>query len=317
MPDKSDSNSNARIALFIDIENLLSGASTIGLPLDVSPILKELKGYGNVQIRKCFGDILKCLQSVGKGREINNVRKMLYSNLVNIEDVPYTTIHKNTADIRLVIDALSTAYQYEDITHFAIVASDRDYVPLFNKLHELGRTVIAVGIDRQNTNPIVIDASDFMFYYEALFAAPAVEKESEEDEEDVQTLMESYFDVLGQSIRTLEMRGQAATSAAVSKVMREIRSDFSPELVNLSGFKEFIDKAIEANIAVIDEPQGAGDPILSKPSETDKPTSTIPAVQPVYGDSTLTLIDRYKEFLEAGLRIPLPDLVSLPPFLDH
>jgi hypothetical protein len=58
---------NARIALFIDVENLVGSASTIGLPIDVSPVLEKLKEYGRVQVRRSFGDLEKCLNSVGKG----------------------------------------------------------------------------------------------------------------------------------------------------------------------------------------------------------------------------------------------------------
>ena len=66
--------SYSRIALFIDIENLIGAASTIGLPIDIAPVLDKLKEFGKVQVRRSFGDLDKCLRSVGKEREIYAVR---------------------------------------------------------------------------------------------------------------------------------------------------------------------------------------------------------------------------------------------------
>ncbi len=304
---EKEPHSDSRIALFIDIENLLGGASTIGLPLDVGPILRELKVYGKVQYRKCFGDILKTLKSVGREREIDRIRIMLQSNCVNIEDVPYMTAHKNSADIRLVIDALSLAYQYKDITHFAIVASDRDYVPLFNKLNELSRTVIAIGVDKENTNPVFITSSDHLIYYEALFLSASVEKASDEEKEDVEVLLESYFELLLQAIRLLENSGRKAGSAAVLMAMRQLRSDFSPELVKLDGFKEFIDKAVERKIVEIFRPGGGADYILTKPSAARQSADENVTQAPEPGKAIQAIKEHYQQILESRLRIPWPD----------
>ena len=116
----------SRIALFIDIENLIGSASTIGLPINIAPVLDKLKEFGKVQVRRSFGDLDKCLRSISKEREIHETRRMLHHNLVQIEDIPYLTQSKNTADITLAVEALALAFQYPDISHFAILASDRD-----------------------------------------------------------------------------------------------------------------------------------------------------------------------------------------------
>ena len=94
----SAAESDVRIALFVDTENLVRGASTIGLPVDIGPVLGKLKEYGKVQIRRCFGDLERNVKS---WQEREQIRRMLHSNLMQIEDVPFITQYKNTADMRL------------------------------------------------------------------------------------------------------------------------------------------------------------------------------------------------------------------------
>lgn len=92
------------IALFVDVENFFGYCNALGLPIDLSPELEKLTEIGKVTIRRSFGDIQKLPVPGEKKQEI---RKMLQANLVLHEDIPYHNNFKNSADIRLVIEALS------------------------------------------------------------------------------------------------------------------------------------------------------------------------------------------------------------------
>jgi len=307
---------NARIALFIDIENLVGSASTMGLPIDVSPVLEKLKEFGRIQIRRSFGDLEKGLNSIGKGNQLFHVRRMLHQNLIQIEDIPFMTAQKNTADIRLVIEALSIAFQYEEIPHFAILSSDRDYVPLYNKLHELGRTVITIGIDQANTNQMVRDASDRLIYYESLFPDRETNGAQAEADDDTRYLLETYYLLLRQSIRTLENQGMKAVGSAVASLMRQMRSDFSPELVGCVGFKGFIQRAEQAQIVFVTWPDGPGDFVLTVNPEKQLVNKPIVLPQPVIGRDTNHMAEHYRNLLEGKLRISLPSLKGRRQILD-
>ena len=97
-----------RIGLFIDLENFVGYCLGLGLPIDLAPELSRLTELGKVTVRHSFGDIYKLPMPNERKAE---VRKMLQNNLVQHEDIPYQNAFKNTADIRLVIDALSMAYK--------------------------------------------------------------------------------------------------------------------------------------------------------------------------------------------------------------
>ncbi|MDR2503075.1 MAG: NYN domain-containing protein [Deltaproteobacteria bacterium] len=156
------------MALFIDIENVIGHCSTLGLPVHFKPICEKINKIAPLRVRKAFGDIPKTMSSTGRSAGILPLRKELAANLIEIQDVPYLINKKNSADIHIVATALSLAYENPNISHFTFVTTDRDYVPLYNKLKELGKLVVVISIDESATPGIAADAADQIFYYEHL-----------------------------------------------------------------------------------------------------------------------------------------------------
>lgn len=296
--------SDMRIALFIDVENLVRSAETIGVPIDISPVLQKLKQYGQVQIRRSFGDLEK---NVSNSRERESIRKMLHRNLVLIEDVPFITLRKNSADIRLVVEAMSVAYQYEDIDCFAVVASDRDYVPLFNKLRELGRTIVGIGIDRENMNPNYREACDVLIYYESLFGTRQMAP-LDESGGGIERLLETYYDLLREAIKGLEERGHKTVGAAVVPMMRQLRSDFDPNLVGCDSFKDFVQKAAADGVILVEWPKGPGDLVVAVNPEKEVASSSEPVVPTFTAKNPQEEADYYRNVIEAKMKVTLPNV---------
>ena len=197
------SNPECNIAFFVDIENFIGGAAALGLPVDISKVIAKLKEIGNIRIRKAYGDMQRALQSVGWGNHYYEIRRDFYSNLVDVEDIPYLTQYKNTSDIKLLVEALYVGYENEHITHFSVLASDRDYVPLYQKLRSLNKTVIAVGVDQMHMNPMIREASDLLFYYEYLFLGDTVNTSHDIEKQNI-PLRSEFFELLKRSIKKLE-----------------------------------------------------------------------------------------------------------------
>ncbi|MBI9087793.1 MAG: NYN domain-containing protein [Desulfobacterium sp.] len=156
---------NDRIALFIDIDNFVGSCLDDDLPIDLKGEIKKLTEHGRVSIRRSFGDIMKLPMPYEKKQEL---RQMLQANLVLHEDIPHYNNYKNTSDIRLAIEALSVAYTYPDINLFAVVANDRDFMPLFSKLKEIGKTVIGIGSTKDSIGELYKSACDLFYYHERL-----------------------------------------------------------------------------------------------------------------------------------------------------
>lgn len=228
-----------RIALFVDAENFVESTRTTGLSTDIAPVLQLLKSMGRVQFRRAYGDLEK---HVKFDRERQRLRLMFHRSHIQFEDIPYMTNRKNTADIRLAVEAISLAYQQPEVNIFAIVASDRDYVPLVNKLRELGRTIIGIGIDRENINMHYIEAFDKFYYFESLIEKAGISSQS--DEERVSQLTNDYYELVQRATQALAHQGfDTMTFSAVNQMMRQLSPDFDPALVNCDNFQQFIDRA--------------------------------------------------------------------------
>jgi uncharacterized LabA/DUF88 family protein len=152
-----------RIALFIDLDNFVGFCLDDDLPLDIKKEIKKLTEHGDISIRRSFGDIMKLPISETRKREL---REMLQANLIRHEDIPYYNGYKNTSDIRLAIEAMSIAYTHPDINIFAIIANDRDYMPVFSKLKEIGKTIIGIGSTKTTVGELYRSACDIFYYHE-------------------------------------------------------------------------------------------------------------------------------------------------------
>ena len=155
------------IALFIDLDNFVGFCLGLGLPIDLTPEIERLTELGKIIIRRSFGDIYKLPLSTEQKAEL---RKMLQQNHILHEDIPYQTAFKNSSDIRLVVESISTAFSNDNIDMFAIVAKDRDYLPLFSKLREMGKEIIGIAGNRDSTPDLYVKACDYFYYHEALIS---------------------------------------------------------------------------------------------------------------------------------------------------
>ena len=146
-----------RIAVFLDYENLAIGAKdNLGAAFDFGPVADALAERGRVIHRKAYAD----------WSYFDNDRRMLTRHQVELIDIPQKMggSRKNAADIKMAIDAIELALDRNYITTFVICTGDSDLSPLVQKLRELDRQVIGVGV-RQSTSKLLPPACDeFMFY---------------------------------------------------------------------------------------------------------------------------------------------------------
>ena len=150
-----------RIALFLDYENLAIGARDRleGMRFDLRPVLDALAERGRVIARKAYAD----------WSYFDEDRRMLTRSHVELIEIPQRmgASRKNSADIKISVDALEMAFERDYVTTFVICTGDSDFTPLVHKLRELNKRVIGVGI-KESTSALLPPACDEFLYYEAL-----------------------------------------------------------------------------------------------------------------------------------------------------
>ena len=154
----------ARIALFMDFENVALGLKgKKSKAFDVGLITERLLDKGRIIAKRAYADWTRYAE----------FRADLHEAAIELIEVPKRSqTGKNSADIRLVVDALDLCYTKEHLDTFVIVSGDSDFSPLVSKLKENNKKVIGIGL-REATSPLLADNCDEFIYYEDLVPTTA------------------------------------------------------------------------------------------------------------------------------------------------
>lgn len=295
-----------KIALFVDIESFIGFSSELSLPIDLAPVINRLTEIGKVSFRRSFGDLNQTLYALEQTTRLNYVRQMLQRNLVQHEDVPYQTKYKNSADIRLVVEALTVAFNSADVTKFAIVARDRDYIPLFSKLRELGKDVVGITGNRNIVRDTYMTSCDVIIYVEDLYKAEtalvtgeAAENGGAESFSEAY-LRDEYCSLLLRAVSSLSEQGKVTVGATVVPLMRQMQPDFDFSRAGLQSFRDLVSVAEEKGL-LTGRSQGADLLVALRSPVSDG--ATIQSSSGAVGGDT---VEVYRNFIEGKLRCPLP-----------
>jgi uncharacterized protein (TIGR00288 family) len=155
---------DSSLAVFIDFENLALGFQNRRDRFDIIRVLERLVEKGKIVVKKAYAD----------WNRFAPYTQPLHEAAIELIEIPKRSqTGKNSADIRLVVDALDMAYSKEHITTFVIVSGDSDFSPLVSKLKENGKHVIGLGM-QDSTSDLLRDNCDEFIYYEDLGKAPTL-----------------------------------------------------------------------------------------------------------------------------------------------
>ena len=151
------------IAVFVDYENLALGArDSKWRTLDIDLILKRLLEKGRIVYKRAYCD---WSQYRGDVREF-------HARGIELIDIPRSKMSgKNSADIRMVVDALDLCYSKEHIEVFALLTGDSDFSPLVSKLKENHKRVIGCGVKNSTSGLLMGSCDEFLYYDDVAKAA--------------------------------------------------------------------------------------------------------------------------------------------------
>src|SRR5262249_26608017 len=150
------------LAVFIDFENLALGFKDRRDRFDIGRVLERLVEKGKIVVKKAYADWSR----------FATYTQPLHEAAIELIEIPKRSqTGKNSADIRLCVDALDMAYSKDHIDTFVIVSGDSDFSPLVSKLKENGKHVIGLGT-QDSTSELLRDNCDEFIYYEDLGKSP-------------------------------------------------------------------------------------------------------------------------------------------------
>ena len=156
MAGSSDDNN---LALYCDFENIALGVRDAKYQkFDINHILEKLLVKGSIVVKKAYCD----------WERYKTFKSAMHEAAFELIDIPHVRQSgKNSADIRMVVDALDLCYTKAHVDTFVIISGDSDFSPLVSKLRENAKTVIGVGV-KNSTSDLLINNCDEFIYYDDL-----------------------------------------------------------------------------------------------------------------------------------------------------
>jgi uncharacterized protein (TIGR00288 family) len=147
------------MAVFLDLENIALGARDAKYPsFDVNKVLERLLLKGHIVVKKAYCDFDR----------YKDFKRGLHEAAFELIEIPHVRQSgKNSADIRMVVDALDLCYTKGHVDTFVILSGDSDFSPLVSKLRENAKTVIGVGV-KNSTSDLFLNNCDEFIYYDDL-----------------------------------------------------------------------------------------------------------------------------------------------------
>ncbi len=147
---------NRNLALFCDFENVALGVREAKYDkFDIGLVLERLLLKGSIVVKKAYCD----------WERYKDFKSGMHEASFEMIEIPHVRMSgKNSADIRMVVDALDLCYTKSHVDTFVIISGDSDFSPLVSKLRENNKTVIAVGVKNSTSNLLIANCDEFIFY---------------------------------------------------------------------------------------------------------------------------------------------------------
>jgi len=269
MPSPAETRS---LAVFCDFENVALGVREAKYDkFDIGKVLEKLLLKGSIVVKKAYCDW-------DRYKEFKAPMHQASFELIEIPHVRQSG--KNSADIRMVVDALDLCYTKAHVDTFVIVSGDSDFSPLVSKLRENDKTVIGVGV-KKSTSDLLVAACDEFIYYDDLVreqkprrqpsrrkaagkepahAAPPAPKDSDSDDK-----QQEAFDLVLATVDALvDERGEDETiwGSMVKQALKRRKPGFNESYYGFRSFNQLLEEAGIRNLLQLKRDEKSGGYII-------------------------------------------------------
>ena len=152
----SMTNKTTNLALYCDFENIALGVRDAKYArFDIEEVLERLLVKGNIVVKKAYCD----------WERYKDFKADMHEASFELIEIPHLRQSgKNSADIRMVVDALDLCYTKSHVDTFVVISGDSDFSPLVSKLRENNKIVIGVGVKESTSNLLIANCDEFIYY---------------------------------------------------------------------------------------------------------------------------------------------------------
>jgi uncharacterized protein (TIGR00288 family) len=253
-PERKESvNDERKIAVFCDLENLALGVrdSKEVNKFDINLVLERLLEKGKIIVKKAYCD----------WERYSEYKRPFHEAAIELIDIPQKHYSgKNSADIKMVVDAMDMSYAKEHLDTFVMLSGDSDFSPLVSKLKENNKYVIGVGVKGSSSN-LLIDNCDEFIYYEDIWRdmqqGPALEGSLSKKQSEVFALAVDAIQALARENKDV------LWGSMVKQTMQRKKPSFNESYYGYSSFSDLLEDAEEQGLLKIKKDQRSGSYIVT------------------------------------------------------
>ena len=251
LPERPRASDERKIALFCDLENIALGVRDSEVSkFDINMVLERLLEKGKIIVKKAYAD----------WERYSEYKRPFHEAAIELIDIPQKYYSgKNSADIKMVVDAMDLSYSKEHLDTFVLLSGDSDFSPLVSKLKENNKYVIGIGVKNSSSN-LLVDNCDEFIYYEDVWRDTArgpqlsglTKKQTE------------VFGLMVESIQALSRENKDVLwGSMIKQTMQRKKPSFNEGYYGYSTFSELLEDAERKNIVKLKKDQRSGTYIVT------------------------------------------------------
>jgi uncharacterized protein (TIGR00288 family) len=257
------SNSEASLAVFCDFENIALGVREAKYAqFDMEKVLERLLAKGSIVVKKAYCD----------WERYKEFKATMHSASFELIEIPHVRQSgKNSADIRMVVDALDLCYTKAHVDTFVIVSGDSDFSPLVSMLRENDKTVIGVGVKNSSSDLLINNCDEFIYYDDLVRAdeqkrrAAKKRKESAPAGQDKQDKKQEAYDLLLGTLEALiAERGadEKIWGSMIKQALKRRNPGFNETYYGYRAFSDLLEEAGEKGLIRLEPDEKSGGYII-------------------------------------------------------
>jgi uncharacterized LabA/DUF88 family protein len=240
-----------RLALFIDFENIAIGVRDAHYrKFDVNLVLERLLDKGKLLSKKAYADWSR----------YSDYKRSFHEAAIELIEVPQKSVGgKNSADIRLVVDAMDMSFQKEHINCFVVASGDSDFSPLVSKLKENNKYVIGLGVKNSTSDLLIENCDEFIFYEDLVRVQqrplPVISGAPEK--------LQECFSLLVDSVIALQRENKEVLwGSMVKETMKRKKPSFNETYYGFRTFSHLLEDSQRRGIVTLRRDQRSGSYIV-------------------------------------------------------
>jgi uncharacterized protein (TIGR00288 family) len=255
MPASPDARS---LAVFCDFENIALGVREARYSqFDMEKVLERLLAKGSIVVKKAYCD----------WERYKEFKATMHAASFELIEIPHVRQSgKNSADIRMVVDALDLCYTKAHVDTFVIVSGDSDFSPLVSKLRENAKTVIGVGV-KNSSSDLLINNCDEFIYYDDLVRADEQKRRTAKKRKDAAPAaggadkkQEAYDLMLGTLEALTAERGadEKIWGSMIKQALKRRNPGFNESYYGFKAFSDLLEEAEKKKLVTLERDEKSG-----------------------------------------------------------